>query len=131
MKAACFLFAVLVAFVAAQNDGFKNWAQKQGKNYKSDGSKSEADAAKAYKENAAKIAKHNSNPKSTYKQGTNAQSDMTEEERKKCKGSITDGQKENKTKSSTNGKYKSSVPQPTFNTQNYKAKVPDSLDYRR
>lgn len=136
MNAGWILFAVLVAFTAAQNDDFKNWARKQGKSYKSAGSKSEADAAKAYAENQANIAKHNSDPNATYKQGTNAQSDMTQEERDKCKGSITDGIKENKKNNTkgtngTNTKYKSSAPKPTFDTKNYKASIPASLDYRR
>lgn len=56
-------------------------------------SKSESDAEKAFRENAATIAKHNQDKNSTYKQGTNNAADMTQEEKDARKGYKSSGPK--------------------------------------
>lgn len=60
--------------------------QTYKKSYSSGGKSNQDEAIKNYKENAAAIEKHNSDPTKTYKQGTNDAADLSQEERNKRNG---------------------------------------------
>lgn len=123
-------------------ESFKDWKLKNGKKYSAkSGGKTETDAEKTFKENVAKIAKHNSNPKATYKQTANANADMTPEEiRKSRKGLKAGAHAKHAAKAKSEAaKLKSSEKPFTQNQdinvtkakQKLKAAMPQSIDYRR
>lgn len=148
MKSLWLLLAVLATFVHCQkNDTFNDWKQKYGKSYnQADSIKNEAEAKKTYDENAARVAKHNRNPKATYKQELNSEADLTPEEISKYRNGVT--YKSNNTESnsssttrkpndgiekrSTSLKPSKSPKSPDSNkTPNLKGSIETPIDYRR
>lgn len=128
------LFTALVVIAVAQKttkksesgNNFGEWKKKYGKSYKA--GKTEKQAEANFKANAAKIAKHNSNPKKTYKAGINANADMTDAEIKKYrKGFKPAAKAASKALKSSKNSFKGFK---ANDSGKYKARaLPESLDY--
>lgn len=126
------------------NESFKDWKKQNGKTYTASSPKTESQAEKTFKENIAKIKKHNSDPKATYKQAANINADLTPEEvRKTRKGYKSPAKSSNNTTKNSKLKAKFHVDMKAkknstlkskmikSSKKNLKSSMPDSLDYSR
>lgn len=147
MKAIWILLVVIAVAAAQTGDSFDMWKKKNNRIYSS--SNSEAKASATYKANCDSIAKHNSNPKETYKQSANMHADMTADEvtqqRKGYKKNSSDYRKkqaksnvaktlknsvEDTVKGNLKSSVKSSYKDQKYNATNVKAAVPTSLNLK-